>query len=239
MEWQVQRGPSRFESWKKFEVIAPRYDFFNLVASLGQAGRWRREAARLLTAKKPVKVLDLAAGTAEQLIEVCRVNPEIEYAAGVDMSERMLEIGRRKLREENLQNVELIKGDILDIPFEADFFDAATISFGIRNVKDMSAALGEMRRVLKVGGRLVILEFSMPENRAVRFLYSMLLRAVLPLVGAVITGYRQAYDYLGETIRTFVSPAEMSGLLREAGFENIAVKSLCCGIVYIYSCEKK
>lgn len=237
-EYLNQQGPSRVDSWKRFEVIAPRYDLFNRVASLGLAKRWRRQAAVLLSEKNHLKVLDLAAGTADQLIEVCKQNHEIEYAVGIDMSEKMLDIGRQKLRKENLKNTELVRADILDIPFESDFFDAATISFGIRNVKNIPAALKEILRVLKPEGRLIILEFSMPENRVLNFAYTLFLRMVLPFAGAVIAGYKQAYTYLSETIRTFASPEQMCCLLGGQGFGDIEAKSLCCGIVHIYSCEK-
>lgn len=235
-----EREPSRREVWRMFDQIAPRYDLLNRLLSGGLDVIWRRRMARHLPEKPGLELLDLATGTADQIF--CLLDAakgRIARATGMDMAEKMLAIGRGKAGRRGLSDiVSLCVGDATAIPGDDASYDVATISFGIRNVVDVPAALAEMRRVLRPGGRALILEFSLPSSRWFRPVYLFYLRHVLPVLGGLLSGDRQAYRYLNRTIEGFPYGDAFCELMRNAGFQGARSHPLSMGIASIYSGDR-
>ncbi len=222
-----------------FDRIAPRYDLLNRLLSFGTDVRWRKKIARLLPSQSPLTLLDLATGTADQAIALVESDARIMRATGLDMSEQMLAIGREKISRRGLAGkLQLRTGDAGAIPEPDRAFDVVTISFGIRNVLDVPASLRDMLRVLKPGGRALILEFSLPPNRAFRPFYLFYLRHILPRLGALISGDGSAYRYLNQTIETFPCGDGFCSLMRAAGFAAVRHHPLSLGIATIYQGDK-
>ncbi len=218
-----------------FDRIAPTYDLLNHLLSFGRDCSWRRGAARLLRADGPLKVVDLATGTGDLLISLLRARANVTEAAGLDFSQNMLGICRAKLHRRGLAaRASLLCADASATPFPAGTFDVATMGFGIRNTADAAKTLGEIHRILKPGGMALILEFSLPGHRVVRWCYLKYLRFVVPLVGAVVSGDGQAYRYLNQSIESFYRVEEFAWLMREKGFCKVSVIPLACGVAAIY-----
>jgi demethylmenaquinone methyltransferase/2-methoxy-6-polyprenyl-1,4-benzoquinol methylase len=211
-----------------FDQIASTYDRANRILSLGIDQRWRRKMAHFLPGEGKIRLLDCATGTGDQLLAL--MSERIEEAVGIDLSKDMLEIGRRKLAA----RAALLEASATSIPFEAATFDAVTISFGIRNVETPLVALQEMRRVLKPGGRCLVLEFSLPACRVMRLLHLAYLRHALPRIGGWVSGNRNAYRYLNQTIETFPCGKEFCDLMVQAGFSAARAHPLTFGIASIY-----
>jgi demethylmenaquinone methyltransferase/2-methoxy-6-polyprenyl-1,4-benzoquinol methylase len=215
-----------------FNKISPTYDFVNRVLSLGQDVRWRKRVAKFLPTRPHLEVLDLATGTGDQLLALFDAGASIHRAIGVDIAEEMLAIGRKKLAPFG-KKVELMQADAESLPFASNRFDAATCSFGIRNVANPSAALKEIYRVLKPNGRCLILEFSMPP-RYIRPFFLFYLRAVLPRLGGLLSKQSEAYRYLNRTIEAFPSGRAFLALMRDAGFTSSQGHSMNFGAVTLY-----
>jgi len=227
---------SKSTSWQMFNRIAKTYDSVNRLLSFGLDVGWRKKVGLLLPQKRQVALLDLATGTADQVLLLCKEHPQqISEAIGMDLSEGMLEKGREKVDQQKLQNIiRLETGDAVNIPSENGRFDAITISFGIRNVPDVPASLREMHRVLRPEGKTLILEFSMPKNPVVRFGHLFYLRYVLPLVGGLISGDYEAYKYLNTSIEAFPYGESFCSLMKEAGFSTVRQHPVTFGIATIY-----
>ncbi len=227
---------SKSASWQMFNRIAKTYDSVNRLLSFGLDVGWRKKVGLLLPQKRQVALLDLATGTADQVLLLCKEHPQqISEAIGMDLSEGMLEKGREKVDQQKLQNIiRLETGDAVNIPSENGRFDAITISFGIRNVPDVPASLREMHRVLRPEGKTLILEFSMPKNPVVRFGHLFYLRYVLPLVGGLISGDYEAYKYLNTSIEAFPYGESFCSLMKEAGFSTVRQHPVTFGIATIY-----
>ncbi len=229
----------RTNIWKMFDRIAPRYDILNRILSLGLDMSWRYKTGKYLNSNKGLKILDLATGTGEMLIAMLSSNQNISYAVGLDMSPKMLAIAEKKITGLNLAHrARLIQADVAKIPFAENSFDIVTTAFGIRNVPDVAAALAEMHRVLKPGGRAIILEFSLPENIVLRKLFLLYLRIFVPAVGAIISGDYWAYRYLNKSVETFLSREELCQIMRSAGFTNVNVAPMTFGVACIYYGDK-
>lgn len=228
--------PSKKKSWQMFNRIAKTYDSVNLVLSFGLDTSWRKKVGQMLPQKPNVRLLDLATGTADQVLSLVRRHKtQIDHAVGMDLSDGMLDIGRQKVSAEQLSDViTLQNGDAVNIPSEAGSFDAVTISFGIRNVPDVPKSLKEMHRVLSDGGKALILEFSMPSNALIRWGHLFYLRHVLPFVGGLISGDREAYEYLNTSIEAFPYGEDFCDLLRTAGFSQVQAHPVTFGIATIY-----
>lgn len=221
-----------------FNRIAHRYDLLNRLLSCGQDIRWRKRLARHFPAGNDLQVLDVATGTADVLLMLHGFG-QIGRGVGVDMAEKMLEIGRDKIQARGLQSTLSLKtGDAVEIPEETGAYDVVTIAFGIRNVGNTSAGLRELCRVLKPGGRALILEFSLPGNAIMRGLYLFYFRKILPLIGGLVSGDSYAYRYLNETVETFPYGEAFLDLMRDSGFENVSADALTCGIAAIYRGDK-
>ena len=222
-----------------FDRIAPTYDLLNHLLSLGRDYAWRRQVTRQLAGREPLHLLDLATGTGDLLISLLRRCPAIGKATGLDISERMLERCREKLQARGLaQRVELVCADASATPFPEGTFDVATMAFGIRNTANAAVTLAEIHRILKPAGVAMILEFSLPRNRAVRWCYLKYLRSVVPAIGAAVSGDKHAYRYLDESIEGFHQPEAFSSLMRQTGFREVSVIPLACGVASIYKGTK-
>lgn len=222
-----------------FDRIAWRYDLLNRMLSLGSDVRWRKRMALHLPPGENLKVLDLATGTADQILMLAHTSSRVGPSQGMDLSEGMLEIGRRKVKEQGMSHlVTLSTGDATAIPAPDNTYDAVTISFGIRNVENVAKGLSEMLRVLKPGGRALILEGSLPDNAFMRKLYLVYFRHVLPRVGAWVSGDGGAYAYLNRTVETFPCGERFCDLMRAAGFREVSCDPRTFGVATIYRGDK-
>jgi demethylmenaquinone methyltransferase/2-methoxy-6-polyprenyl-1,4-benzoquinol methylase len=245
-----------------FSGIARAYDFLNHLFSLNQDRRWRRRLAAQAVpvpqasdasggapvsrapgaagAEPPhtARVLDLCTGTADLAIELARRLPSA-VITGLDFSPAMLEIGREKVRRRKLQQrIRLRHGDVLRLPFEDGSFDLAAMAFGLRNLEAREEGLREACRVLRGGGRLLLLEFAPPADSVPGKLFRWYLRTVIPLIGGWVSGSTSAYRYLFSSIVTFLKPERIEELLAEAGFISFHAIPLSGGIAYLYRAEK-
>lgn len=226
--------PSRFDIWKMFNQISSTYDRVNRILSLGMDQKWRKAVCAHLPNKKRLKILDLATGTADQLIALLENVPTIEMAIGIDLAKEMLTIGKEKINAKSYKKrIELIEADAQNLPFSDASFDAATFSFGIRNVLDPLLSLKEIHRVLQPEGRVLILEFALPP-RPLRWAHLFYLRHVLPRVGALFSKNKEAYHYLNQTIETFPQGKAFCSLMEEVGFVQVRIKKMGFGAVALY-----
>ena len=222
-----------------FDRIAHRYDLLNRLLSLGRDTAWRRRLAACLADRRGQRVLDLATGTADVLLDTCRDAQVLRLGAGLDPAGRMLDRGREKIARRRLEDrLVLVRGDATHIPFGADCFDAVTVAFGMRNIADVPGAFCEACRVLRAAGRLVVLEFSIPTHWAVRPAYLLYFRHVLPHVGAFLSGHGSAYRYLNQSVESFPCGQALCEAITAAGFTNVHAQTLTFGIATLYQGEK-
>ena len=226
--------PTEADSWRMFDRIARRYDFLNRLLSFRRDVAWRRRLARRLPGGEALRLLDLATGTGDVLTGLCRDTGRIAFGVGLDKSGNMLRAGQPKLADAAPGKLALVRGDAVLMGLRSESFDAATIAFGIRNVPDVPEALRGMRRVLRPGGRALVLEFSLPRNPVFRALYLFYFRRVLPRIGGWVSGDAAAYRYLNETVERFPYGEDFAALLREAGFVNVQYEPLTFGIATLY-----
>ena len=217
-----------------FDAIAARYDFLNHLLSAGLDTRWRRRAIDALHLGGRETVLDLCTGTADLAIAAVSGRHRARRVVGVDFSTAMLKVGQKKVGGA----VDLIRGDAMRIPLAAASVDAVTIAFGIRNVEQPDVTAREIARVLRPGGTLVILEFSLPRSAALRNFYLWYFRKILPLIGRLISKHPSAYTYLPESVEAFPSPESFAQQLRDAGFGTVRAVSLTFGVVYMFVARK-
>jgi demethylmenaquinone methyltransferase/2-methoxy-6-polyprenyl-1,4-benzoquinol methylase len=233
----VSKAPARIAGM--FDAIAGRYDFLNHFLSAGIDRRWRTRAIRSLQLTGRERVLDLCTGTADLAIEAMQAQPPAARVVGVDFAGAMLSIGREKVAAERLSGaIALVRGDAMRIPAADGSVDAVTIAFGIRNVADVPVACREIYRVMKPGGRLAILEFSVPTLPGFSQLYMWYVRNVLPSIGRAISRHEGAYKYLQASIEAFVSPAEFVTILRQSGFVEVRPVQLMLGSVFLYEARR-
>jgi len=231
------KSPARIAAM--FDAIAGRYDFLNHFLSAGLDRRWRARAVRELRLPRGATVVDLCTGTADFAIEAERVGTEAQVI-GVDFAAAMLRLGLQKVRERGLERViRLVRGDATRIPVRDGWADAATIGFGIRNVAVPEAAIDELARVLKPGGRLAILEFGEPIVPGVRALYNWYFRAVLPRLGRLVSKHQSAYSYLPASVGAFPPPSAFAATIAAHGFSDVRAVPLSLGIVYLYIATRK
>jgi demethylmenaquinone methyltransferase/2-methoxy-6-polyprenyl-1,4-benzoquinol methylase len=198
-----------------FNTIAPAYDRGNALLSFGLAARWRKQAVASFSEERPQQVLDVACGTGDFVTAVLEASPT-SRVIGLDFSEEMLHLARTKV-----SNATFVQGDVMALPFEDKRFDVVTVGFGLRNFVDIPRALAQIARVLKPGGRLVILEATRPGTRLKQGLFKAYQKSVAPLVGW-LTGHPGAYSYLMRSMQAMPSSSELEALLAAAGF--IAVR---------------
>ena len=216
---------------RTFAAIAKRYDLANHLLSGGFDFLWRAKAARLVAETNPKRILDLATGSGD-LARALRAATPGAAVIGADFCLPMLEIARGK----NIPS--LVQADGLKLPFPDESFDALTIAFGLRNMANWETALRQMHRVLRPEGLILVMDFSLPPFEPLRSLYRAYLHHILPRLAAVVTGNREAYEYLGESIETFPRDGRMRGLLESQGFSAVRQIRLCCGIASIYTARR-
>ncbi len=221
-----------------FDSIAPRYDFLNRLLSLGIDRKWRRFAVEQIKFTANGRILDVATGTGDVALEIAARTPASINIVGVDFSNEMVELGRAKIRNSpHAQRITMEVAPCEAIPFPEESFDSVTIAFGIRNVVDRLQGLKEMQRVLKPGGRVVILEFSTPTSPFFRMIYLFYFLKVLPAIGGLFSK-QSAYKYLPDSVLEFPSREEFKNLMAKAGFKNLAHYDLTGGIAAVYVGEK-
>ena len=220
-----------------FSEIAPRYDLLNHVLSLNIDRSWRRKAVDRLgwTARPTGTYLDACAGTFDLALELADRKEFKGKVVAADFAQPMLVTGLGKIES---SPVSPVCGDTLRFPFPDETFDGATVGFGVRNLSDLSRGFGEFHRVLKPGGRLVILEFTVPPNPLMRAGYMVYFKHVLPIVGRIVSGHPWAYTYLPESVKEFPGPDALADLLRGAGFETASWSLVSFGIAAIHVAEK-
>ena len=222
-----------------FESIARQYDFMNTLLSFGIHYAWKRTAVRMLNLRPGQKVLDVCGGTGDlALMAAARVG-DAGRVVVYDINRAMLEAGREKISKDAMgSRISMVQGNAEKISFPQNHFDAAIVSFGIRNVTDMKEGFREMHRVLKPGGKLMCLEFSKPANPVFCWLYDMYSFYIMPFLGELIGGSRKAYTHLPETIRMFPLPDELSAILNRIGFPEITYRRLTNGIAVAHLAGK-
>ncbi len=220
-----------------FNNISKNYDLLNHVLSMGIDVLWRKKAIKMLQEDQPKLILDIATGTGDFAIEALALNPD--KVIGVDISEGMLEEGKKKMKKKKLDHlIELQLGDSEKLLFPENNFDAVIVSFGVRNFENLEKGLSDMYRVLKPGGKTVIVEFSQPEKFPMKQGYNFYFKYILPQIGKLVSKDSDAYTYLPESVQAFPYGKEFVSILEKVGFKNTTCKSLTFGISSIYVGEK-
>lgn len=227
-------APKERQVEQMFDSIAPAYDFMNRAMTLGIDRIWRSKAVGMLRAGAPRRILDVATGTGDLAILLARKFPQATVT-GVDLSSGMINVGEEKIAKAALADrVRLQVADCLALPFSDGEFDCITVAYGVRNFADLLAGYKEMRRVLRPGGKLCVIELSTPVNRLVKPFYNLYTRHVIPLVGRLVSKDTRAYSYLPESIAAVPQRADMCALMRQAGFADATFRSLTFGVCTIY-----
>jgi demethylmenaquinone methyltransferase/2-methoxy-6-polyprenyl-1,4-benzoquinol methylase len=221
-----------------FDKIAFRYDFLNRILSAGIDVGWRKKAIRQLVSSNPKNILDVATGTGDFAL-TCYEILEPEKITGIDISDGMLEIGRKKIEKAGLQqHIELLNGDSEAILFDDNSFDAVTVAFGVRNFENLEKGLDEIKRVLKPGGKLVVLEFTKPSVPVIKQLYNFYMKTITPKIGKIIAKNNEAYQYLNDSVLQFPEKESFIHILNQSDYRNAFYKTLTLGICSIYCAEK-
>ena len=224
-----------------FDSIASDYDRLNHILSLDIDKGWRKKAVREIAGSGlRMDILDVACGTGDFAIAIARAASPESHVTGLDLSEGMMEIGRKKVHAAGLDGkISMEQGDCEQMNFPDGTFDRVSVAFGVRNFEHLEDGLREMLRVLRPGGKLVILELSVPANPVIRFFYKLYALHLLPAVGSKVSGNRSAYRYLPASVLRFPGPAVFTGMMKDCGFSAVRTKALTFGICRMYSGHKK
>lgn len=219
-----------------FDSIAGNYDRLNHILSLDIDKSWRKKAVREIVVKDvPLKILDVASGTGDFAMAIARDSAPGSLITGTDISEGMLAIGREKVKAAGLDDrIRLEYGDCEQLEYPACSFDRVSVAFGVRNFEHLEKGLSEMCRVLKPGGKSVILELSVPGNPILKSVYKLYFLHVLPLIGGLVSGDRAAYRYLPASVLKFPSPEKVCSMMRSVGFSEVRTKALTFGICRMF-----
>jgi demethylmenaquinone methyltransferase/2-methoxy-6-polyprenyl-1,4-benzoquinol methylase len=233
-----EEGSKKEEVGQMFDAIAPTYDLLNRGTSLGIDTLWRRKLIAELDPAVHRRILDVATGTADVAIQtVLRQN--VDHVTGVDLSEGMLAYGRKKVSARGLDDqIVLEQGDSENLPYADESFDAVTVAFGVRNFENLEAGLAEMRRVLRPGGKLVILEFSRIPYAPIRWGFNLYFGKIMPLIGRLQSKDPRAYAYLFESVQAFPSGNDFLRILDRVGYNDTAWQPLTLGIASIYTATR-
>lgn len=218
-----------------FDRIASRYDLINDVQSAGLHRIWKRRLVRMAALKPGQKALDVCCGTGDITLALACSGAQIQ---GLDFNARMLDVARRRAASEASNNVEFLQGDALQIPFGESSFDAVTIGYGLRNLSDFEGGIFELHRVAKSGGRILVLDFGKPSNKAWRRLYYTYLRCMVPVFGKIFCGDSSAYAYILESLEAYPAQEGVATVLRGLGCKNVRIISLLGGAMSINYAEK-
>ena len=218
-----------------FDNISHSYDFLNHFFSLGIDVLWRKKAIRILKRENPQTVLDVATGTADFALEAMRMDVGAKKIIGVDISEGMLEVGRKKVAARGFSEVVQVRyGDSENLPFDENSFDAYTVAFGVRNFQNLENGLKDMLRVLKPGALGIVLEFSQPRRFPIKQLFGFYFKFVMPTIGKLVSKDSRAYTYLPESVQSFPSGKDFLAVMQSAGYRDCKSISLSGGIASIY-----
>ncbi len=220
-----------------FDNISPRYDFLNHFLSLGIDILWRKKAIRMLKPHAPKEIIDVATGTGDFALEALALKPN--RIVGVDISAGMLEMGKQKMKKKGVDHIiDMQIGDSEKLLFEDNTFDAGIVAFGVRNFENLEKGLTDMRRVLKPGGKIVVIEFSKPRSFPMKQLYQFYFKSILPVIGKLISKDQSAYTYLPESVDVFPDGQQFLDILTQVGFNDVSCTPLTFGISSIYMAEK-
>ncbi len=235
--YKEQQASKKEQVAEMFNNISHRYDFLNHFLSLGIDILWRKKAIRLLKPDQPKQILDIATGTGDFAIEALALKPD--KVIGVDISAGMLEHGKQKMKRKGIDHIiDMQMGDSEKLLFESNTFDAVIVSFGVRNFENLEKGLSDMFRVLKPGGKTVIIEFSRPRRFPMKQLYNFYFKSILPIIGKLISKDQSAYTYLPESVEAFPDGDDFLTILEKVGFKSTECKPLTFGISSIYIGQK-
>lgn len=220
-----------------FNNISAKYDFLNHFLSLGIDKLWRKKAVKMLRSVNPKRILDIATGTGDFALESLVLKPT--QIVGLDISSGMLEHGRVKMKKKGVDNIITMQlGDSESIPYEDNYFDGLTVGFGVRNFENLEKGLGEMLRVVRPGGKLIILEFSKPKKFPIKQLFAFYSNNIIPILGKTISKDSNAYTYLPESVAAFPEGKDFENILAKVGYKDITSTLVSGGIATIYAGTK-
>jgi demethylmenaquinone methyltransferase / 2-methoxy-6-polyprenyl-1,4-benzoquinol methylase len=229
------QGEKKQQVEQMFDNIAHSYDFLNHFFSLGIDILWRKKAIRILKKQKPDTLLDMATGTADFAIEAARMKVGATRIVGMDISQKMLDVGRKKIKEKGFEGlIELKQGDSEALPLDDNSFDAFIVAFGVRNFQNLDLGLAELFRVTKPGGTGIVLEFSRPRNFPMRQLFGFYFKRVMPFLGKLVSKDHRAYTYLPESVAAFPDGDAFVQIMQNVGFSRVECIPLTGGIASIY-----
>ncbi|NVK04015.1 MAG: bifunctional demethylmenaquinone methyltransferase/2-methoxy-6-polyprenyl-1,4-benzoquinol methylase UbiE [Flavobacteriia bacterium] len=235
--YSTEEGSKKEQVAKMFDNISARYDFLNHLLSLGIDKGWRRKVVRIVSATQPTKVLDIATGTADLAIALSKIDGA--HITGVDISAGMLKVGGEKIDKKGLsERIALQLGDSEQLPFEDNSFDAITVAFGVRNFENLEAGLSEMLRVVKPGGKVVVLEFSQPTGFPFKQIYRFYFKYILPTIGRLVSKDQSAYTYLPESVDAFPYGQRFLDILGKLGYSKAVARPVTFGVATIYTATK-
>ena len=235
--YKEKEGTKKEQVAEMFNNISHKYDFLNHFLSLGIDILWRKKAIKQLKQDQPKQILDIATGTGDFAIEALALKPD--KVVGVDISAGMLEMGKQKMKRKGLDHIiDMQMGDSEKLLFDDNTFDAVIVSFGVRNFENLEKGLSDMFRVLKPGGKTVIVEFSRPRRFPMKQLYNFYFKSILPVVGKMVSKDNAAYTYLPESVQVFPDGNDFLTILKKVGFKNTVCKPLTFGISSIYIGQK-
>jgi demethylmenaquinone methyltransferase/2-methoxy-6-polyprenyl-1,4-benzoquinol methylase len=229
--------PKKQQVEQMFDNISGNYDLLNRILSMGIDVSWRKKVVKSVQKENPATILDIATGTGDLAIAMAKATSA--KITGFDLSAGMLEVGKKKVAEQKLdKQIEMIQGDAENMPFADNSFDVITVAFGVRNFENLEKGLDEIYRVLKPGGKFIILEFSQPESFPMKQLYDFYSRHILPRIGKKISKDQSAYTYLPDSVKAFPYGEEMKNILKSSKFVQPLDKKLTFGIASIYESLK-
>ena len=231
--------PKKEKVQQMFDNIAPTYDKLNHIMSLSVDKLWRRHALKEIVDGTPQRILDVACGTGDSTISIARAAAEGTKVTGADISEGMMALVMEKARKAGVGNrIDLQVADGEALPYGEGTFDRVTCAFGIRNFEHKEKGLAEFRRVLKPGGKAVILELSVPQNRVIRWVYDLYFLHILPWVGGSISGDKAAYRYLPASVHNFPAPNDFCAMMEAAGFRSVRCRTFTLGLCRMFVGER-
>ncbi|MBT4232094.1 MAG: bifunctional demethylmenaquinone methyltransferase/2-methoxy-6-polyprenyl-1,4-benzoquinol methylase UbiE [Flavobacteriaceae bacterium] len=235
--YQNEKSSKKKQVEKMFDSISLEYDKLNRLISAGNDVKWRENIYKIANPLNPIDILDIATGTADIALELSKIKDS--KVTGLDISEKMLDVGRQKVADRNLNDkVVLISGDAENLNFSKNSFDLISIGFGVRNFQNLEKGISESFRVLRNGGTLIILETSVPQNRFIKFFYLLFSRTFIPLIGSVFSKEKKAYRYLQKSAEEFPSGKKFGQILKSCGFNSVEILPLMLGASSIYIAKK-
>lgn len=219
--------------YSTFQTISEDYDKVNDVISFSMHRFWKRDAIRRLNIRKGSKILDVCCGTGDLSIMVSKSEEDIQVV-GLDFSENMLDVAKKRINDMGIDNIELIHGNAMKLPFEDNSFDFVAVGFGLRNTPDYQKAIMEMMRVVKPGGKVACLDTSMPDMPIYREIFAMYFKHLMPIVGNILSKHKEEYKWLNNSTETFLSKKELKKLYEKVGLKSVFVKSYAGGAAALH-----